>query len=388
MPYHLSISSRVAAAATLVATSLLVAGCGTPVTGTVATPTVPVSPTTAENQSAIESSAVGTGSWSATIEVGPRGLVAPDGNLSVEFTAGSVCFVPKAGIGTCTALVGGATPSFAAFSPAGDRLLVVAGPRTAVVAYVFDPLTGSASTLEPSGARPFDRQSTPGGWDLSSAVWETDSSVLLLPKTAESTGPVLEFDLGSGAVAERARLTAELANSMPSLWTTQTGLAIAPSSGTVANTLWWADYQTGEVTGQAKFTNPGSTVVLTAAHPSGSAVLICARRPDGGLGATKVVPIAANQKSDTSHSLLPDSDSCAGTVFSTDGRWLAVTEEVDGDYQLLVIDLVHHERLLAASLPVAAPAAPPYLTWQGDVIVVTDVTGSWTSQTIVAHLQR
>ena len=175
---------------------------------------------------------------------------------------------------------------------------------------------------------------------------------------------------------------------MPSLWTTETGLAIAPNSGTAANTLWWADYQTGEVTGQAKLTNPGSTVVLTAAHPSGSAVLICARRPDGGLGATKVVPIGPNQKSKTGDTLLPDSNSCAGSVFSADGLSLAVTEQVDGGYQLIVIDLVHHERILKVSLPVSSPGAPPYLTWLDDVIVITDVTGSWPNQSIVVHLQR
>jgi hypothetical protein len=96
-----------------------------------------------------ESSSAAVDSWSATIEAGPRGLVAPDANLSVEFAAGSVCFVPKAGIGACTPLVGGAKPSFAAFSPTGDKLLVVAGPPSAVIAYVFEPANGSARTLEP-----------------------------------------------------------------------------------------------------------------------------------------------------------------------------------------------------------------------------------------------
>jgi hypothetical protein len=113
-----------------------------------------------------------------------------------------------------------------------------------------------------------------------------------------------------------------------------------------------------------------------------------ARRPDGGLGATKIVPIGTNQRSKTSDGLLLVSDSCAGPVFSADGLSLAVTEQVDGDYQLIVIDLVHHKQMLKMSLPESSPAAPPYLTWLDDVIVITDVTGSWSDQSIVAHLQR
>jgi hypothetical protein len=43
---------------------------------------------------------------------------------------------------------------------------------------------------------------------------------------------------------------------------------------------------------------------------------------------------------------------------------------------------------LTVPLPVSTPPAPPYLTWNGDVIVAADVTGEWPVASIVVRLQR
>jgi hypothetical protein len=39
-------------------------------------------------------------------------------------------------------------------------------------------------------------------------------------------------------------------------------------------------------------------------------------------------------------------------------------------------------------LPVPAPSAPPYLTWTGDVIVASDVTGQWPLSAVVLRIRR
>jgi hypothetical protein len=37
---------------------------------------------------------------------------------------------------------------------------------------------------------------------------------------------------------------------------------------------------------------------------------------------------------------------------------------------------------------VSSPSAPPYLTWNGDVIVAADVTGGWPVPSVVVRLKR
>ncbi|MET0864901.1 MAG: hypothetical protein ABWZ98_11250 [Nakamurella sp.] len=305
--------------------------------------------------------------------------------MGVELTAGSVCFVPTGGIGRCGRLYAEAAPTFAVFSPLGDSLLVVAGAPEAAVVYVFDPATGSARTLEPEGIRDFNTSAVPRGWSLSSAVWNVDgSAVLLVPRTTAETGPVLEFDLGTGVVTERVQLAAALANSSPSLWTTQTGLAVVANAGAEVNAVWWADFSTGKVSRISSFPDPGGSLSLSAATPAGQTVLVCPRTADGRLGATIGVRVDGSQ----SAKILSDSLSCAGTVFSSDGSSLAMTAEVDGSYQLIVLDLVSGERLLTTPLPEASPVTPPYLTWLDDVVVATDVTGDWSVPSLVVHVEH
>ena len=66
-------------------------------------------------------------------------------------------------------------------------------------------------------------------------------------------------------------------------------------------------------------------------------------------------------------------------MFSADGTYLALTAQETAGYVLIVVDLAAGRRVLTVPLPVAEPSAPPYLTWDGDVIVATDVTGGWSA---------
>lgn len=332
-----------------------------------------------------------SGSWAATVESGlPSGIPSPTGGLTATLLGDRVCLVPVAGAPRCELLVTGATATFAVFAPDGGTLLVIADSPGGAAAYLID--TGGAATrvLGPGGVQDFAFGSAPPAWDLSSAVWGFDgSSVLLVPRTAAATGPVLEFDLTSGTVATLFELHAELANSTPSMWTTATGLALLASTGDQRNILWWADFASGGVTELANYPLPGGSLVLTGADPMGHAVLICPRRPDGALGATNAVVVQqAPADGMQAVKLLPDSMSCAGSVFSADGQYLAVTAEVDGAYRVLVIDRTSGARVLTVPLPVATPSSPPYLTWLDDVIVAADVTGEWPAPSLVVRLTR
>jgi len=208
--------------------------------------------------------------------------------------------------------------------------------------------------------------------------------VLLLPRTADTSGPVLQFDLTTGAVSQRLRMDAVLANSSPSLWTTRTGLAVVANAGDQRNALWWLDFATGSASRIAVLPESGGTIALSSADPQGRFVLICPRRADGALGATTAVAVDHTE----SVRLLPDSLSCAGSVSSADGRYLAVTADVGGSYSLIVVDVAGSTRVLTVPLPVSTPTAPPYLTWDGDVIVAAAVTGEWPVPSVVVRLTR
>jgi hypothetical protein len=86
--------------------------------------------------------------------------------------------------------------------------------------------------------------------------------------------------------------------------------------------------------------------------------------------------------------ILPDSVSCAGSVSSPDGAHLAVTTALDGVYSLVVVGVQTRGTELTVPLPVSSPSAPPYLTWNGDVIVAADVTGEWPVPSVVVRLKR
>lgn len=292
--------------------------------------------------------------------------------------------MPDDGAKHCGELAPGVMPTFAVFAQDGDHLLVVAGPQNAAGAYVFDTSDGSTRVLGPQGVQDSPAGSVPPVWDLSSAVWGVDgTTVLLLPRTAEATGPVLSFDLATGASSELIRLDAALANSSPSLWTTTSGLAIVPNSG-ATNVLWFADFATGTVGDIGDFPEPGGSLVLSSADPLGRTVLVCPKKADGRLGATVGIAVNGSQ----SGKLLQDSQSCAGSVFSADGTYLALTAREATGYVLIVVDLAAGRRVLTVPLPVSEPAAPPYLTWDGDMIVATDVTGDWSAPSLTIQLQH
>lgn len=234
----------------------LVAGCSAPHAGS-AVAADPASPATdavtvgSVAQSAETPTAPDT--WTAAVETGPaQGILSPTGDLTATLVAGSVCFAPAGGVGGCGSLAAGAPPTFAAFSPVGSHLLVVAGTPGALGAYLFDVADAAVRVLGPAGVQEFPPGSTPPLWDLSTAAWNADGSALfLVPMTVESTGPILEFNLASGVVTESMRLDALLANSSPSIWTTSAGIALVAGAGDQRNILWWADFATGGVTSLA-----------------------------------------------------------------------------------------------------------------------------------------
>ena len=313
-------------------------------------------------------------------------MVSPTGGLTAQLIGDRVCFAPSGGIGSCAALSPGDTPTFAQFSPDGEYLLVVAGQKPAMGAYVLATADASVRVLGPDGLQDFTTGSAPPRWNLSSAAWgASGSSVLLLPMTDLSAGELIEFDLTSGAVGSPVELPAELANSSPSLLATAGGIAIVPSIGALRHTLWWADPAAGAVRKLTEVAEPDASLVLSAVDPTGAIVLVCPRSAAGFLSATVGVVVDDSRTSP----LLKNSDSCAGAVFSADGRYLATTAEVDGDYLLTIVDRSSGEAVLVSSLQfTAAPKVPPLLAWSGDVIVATDLTGSTSTPTVQVRLTR
>jgi hypothetical protein len=201
--------------------------------------------------------------------------------------------------------------------------------------------------------------------------------------TVDATGPVLHFDLTSGTVTQPVRMDAALANGSPSLWMTTTGLAVVANSGDQRGVLWWFD-TTGSARRIAAAPEPGGMTVLSSVDPLGRFAMICSRRASGAVDALLLV--AVDQSATVQ--VLPDSVTCAGSVSSPDGAHLAVTTEVDGAYSLVVVGVQNRGTELTVPLPVSAPSAPPYLTWNGDVIVAADVTGEWPVRSVVVRLRR
>ena len=360
---------------------VLLAGCSTQVSGAVAP--VTGSPggtivddaaiTTASNTtrrprrlgSTPDSSAAtpsGPAGWSAeVVPLGSAGMVSPTGELTAQVIGDRVCFAPAGAVGSCAALAPGDSPTLALFSPDGEYLLVVAGHPPDIGAYVLATEDASVRVLGPDGVRDFTTGSAPPRWDLSSAAWgASGSSVLLLPMTDQSAGDLIEFDLTSGGVGRPIELPAELANSSPSLWAAAGGIAVVPNIGALRHTLWWADTEGGGVRKLTEVAEPDASLLLSAVDPTGRIVLVCPGRPP----ASWAPPWASWSTTARTSPLLKNSDSCAGAVFSADGRYLATTAEVDGDYLLTIVDRASGESVLVSSLHFpAAPKVPPLLAW-------------------------
>ena len=340
--------------------------------------------------------------WAADVVLtgGRDDIVSPTGDLTAVVDDRGVCLHagrpedPErpagadagtgAGVGQCVLPFGsGVTPAFAVFSPSGAHLLVVAGPAARSEVYVIDARSWAVQVIGPQGVGPV--VAGPPTWDLSSAAWDVDgAAVLLVPRTGEATGAVLGAELAGGAPYERVRMPAGLVNSSPSLWSSAGGLAVVSNAGDQRNTLWWAAFGSGTVQGVGTIGDSHELLALSAADPLGRTVLVCQRGPDGALGPTIGIAVADGSTAP----LLPGSQSCAGAVFSSDGRYLAVADQRAGAYNLSVVDTASGVTVLSAPLPVPAPPAPPYLTWTGDVIVASDVTGLWPMSAAVLRIRR
>ena len=232
-------------------------------------------------------------SWTADVLLtgGAGDIVSPTGDLIAVVDHRGVCLHagrpdepgPDAGTGTgvgqCVlAFPAGVTPAFAVFSPTGAHLLVVAGPGVRSEVYVIDARSWAVQIVGPQGMAPIGPN--PPTWDLSSAAWDVDgAAVLLVPRTAEETGAVLGIELTGGPPYERVRVSADLANSSPSLWSTEAGLVLVANAGEQRNKLWWADFATGAVEAIATFGDPAGSLALSAADPLGRTLLVCPDAP-------------------------------------------------------------------------------------------------------------
>ena len=350
---------------------------------------------------AAASPAAGRG-WTADLVLtgGRADIASPTGDVTAVVDDRGVCLHagrpedperpagPDAGTGTgvgqCVlTFAAGVTPAFAVFSPTGAHLMVVAGPAVRSEVYVIDVRSWAVQAIGPQGIGPATGLAP--NWDLSSAAWDVDgSAVLLVPRTGQATGAILGVELTGGAPYQRAVLPAGLANSAPSLWSTAAGIAVVANTGDQRNVLWWADFGTGSVEGIATVGDPDGSLVLGAADPLGRTVLVCQRGPDGALGPTIGIAVADRRTAP----LLPGSLSCAGAVFSPDGKYLAVTDQLAAGYVLSVVEAASGVTVLSVPLPVPAPSTPPYLTWTGDVIVASDVTGQWPLSAVVLRIRR
>jgi len=341
--------------------------------------------------------------WTADVVLtgGPGDIVSPTGDLMAVVDHRGVCLHAGrpddpgrvsgsdagtgTGVGQCVlTFADGVTPAFAVFSPTGAHLLVVAGPAAQSQVYVIDARSWGVQSIGPQGVGPLGPTTVPR-WDLSSAAWDVDgAAVLLVPRTGETTGAVLGIELTGGAPYPRVRLPAGLANSSPSVWSTDAGLAVVANAGDQRSSLWWADFATGAVQAIATFDDPQGSLALSAADPLGRTVLVCPRQPSGALGATVGIAVADRR----SAPVRPGSRGCAGAVFSADGSYLALADQLAGGYTVTVVDASSGATVLSVPLPVPAPSAPPYLTWTGDVIVVSDVSGQWPLSAALLRIAR
>lgn len=324
------------------------------------------------------------GGWtSAVIERGGPGFPSPTGDLDAVVRDGRVCFESGTGAGPCGELAPGDQPVFVVFSPDGRRLLLVAGPdEQARAAYVLDTADARVRVIGPAGVT--GRAAEPARWNLSSVAWSADgSAVVLVPHTDGDTGPVLAADVEAGTVTEIFRLPGDLANGRPSIWPTRDGTALVGNTGGDVQTVWWADAASGQLRSIGRFDEAGGSLTLAAADPLGRTVLACARRSDGRLGATVGIDVRTGETA----RILTDSASCAGAVFSPDGQYAALTATLGSGYSLIVVDPTAARRVLTVPLPVAEPLSPPYLTWLGDTVVISDSSGEWRSRALVVRLR-
>lgn len=326
----------------------------------------------------------------AHVRFGPPGVPSPTGDVTFRMDGNQACFLPAdaaagasaSGAGECASLPDGESTRFAAFSPDGGSMLVVAGPdEHAGAVYVIDSRTAQVRVIGPDGI--VAPSANPPRWDLSSASWSVDGSgVLLVPRTDGADGAVLAVDPLTGRSAEVGRLQADLANGSPSMWSTGRGLALVANTGPDPGSLWWLPADRTTPVDIGRFQEPGGSLHLAAADPPGRLVMVCPRDADGRLGEI----VAVGVDSGKSARVLQDSATCAGAVFSPDGSVVVLTATVAGGYSLVVVEVMSGRRLLTVPLPVLEPASPPYLTWQDDTVVALDTSGEWSTPSLIIGL--
>lgn len=327
----------------------------------------------------------------AVVRFGPEGIPSPAGDRTVRLDGQRACFAPMDepvdapadAQEVCASLPAGNVTSFAAFSPDGSSLLVVAGPDAQHDAvYVIDSASAEVRVIGQDGS--VAPSADPPRWDLSSASWAVDGSgVVLVPHTDGADGPVVTADPRTGRLTEVGRLPADLANGTPSIWSTGRGLALVGSSGPDPATLWWLPAGRTAPVEIGRFPEAGGSLHLAAADPPGRIVLVCPRAADGRLGGLVAIVVETGQTS----RVLKDTASCGGAVFSPDGSRAVLTAALPGGYSLLVVDVMSGRRVLTVPLPVAEPATPPYLTWKGDTVVALDTGGGWPTPSLIIALR-
>lgn len=372
-------SVSMSAAASTVASAAASASAST------AAPTA--APTAASVAASDRSVAVAPDEWtSADVRAGPAGIVSPTGDLVALPADGRVCFVPvieSGGDGTCAALADGDSPSFAQFSNDGASLLLLAGPdEHSRTVYVITTADGAVRVIGPTGVDDLGA-GPPPRWDLATAEWVVGGrGILLVPRSDQMDAPILGVSLTSQRVFEVGELAGDMTTANLTIRASAVGVAIAADGGTARGYLWWlADGTT--IMSRILRSEPGGSIHVSAIDPRGRYVAVCSRRSDGRLGPTEVAVVEVTM----SVRLLAESDSCAGATFSANGGQLAMTVSLDGGYSLLLFDIGTSRRVLTVPLPVTEPSTPPYLTWLGDVVVISDVSGEWATPTLIVRLR-
>jgi dipeptidyl aminopeptidase/acylaminoacyl peptidase len=356
-------------------------------------PTAPPTTTLSSATPTAAASSVDTvvGGWaSAELTFGRDGLTSPTG-ATLRLSEGRACLEPiDGGDAVCAELAQGDRPRTVLFSPDGRHLLILGGPdEQHRVVYVMDTATGAVRVVGPDGVT--ELSTDPAVWAVSRVGWSSDGSALIvLPFTTGDDGPILAVPIDSDAVGEIARLPADLVNGQPTIHAGGAGIALAAHLTGDRQTVWWVDRTTGSARVVGRFEQPGGSVVVTAVDPPGDGVLACPWNADGSLGATVRFATDGSDVGSGSEGtpLLAESRSCAGTVYSPDGRFLAMTAELDGGYTLLIVDLQADRRVLSTALPVSEPTMPPFLTWLDDTVVATDLSGNWPAPALVIRLRR
>ncbi|GAA1995796.1 hypothetical protein GCM10009818_01960 [Nakamurella flavida] len=187
-------------------------------------------------------------SWSAELMMlsGHTGPVSPTGLVALAVQDGQVCLEPTVlapGPTRCVLdLAGAAGPTWWAFAPGGLSAVVVAGPPSSATVSILDAVDGTVLAVRPPGS------TGDVSWSLSSAVWDGDDALLVIPEVG-ATGEVVRVDRATGeTTTELTGLPRDITANGPEMWTTDLELFLSPGAGPQRGHVWSVD----RVTGQAR----------------------------------------------------------------------------------------------------------------------------------------